>query len=116
MHGRLLSVSQNALILQRQSVSRAGLSHEFLKIASVTDGPFQIFGQLIWHVYGKPAIPLAAIQCIAGVSLAGLAKLAALSDAGTLPQGQRSNGHRPEIPHCSLKPESDLFRSFYSSH
>src|ERR1017187_8120973 len=31
-------VSQNALILQRQGVPSAGLSHEFLKIAAVVDG------------------------------------------------------------------------------
>src|SRR5260370_28496054 len=72
--GRLLSVSQNTLILQCQSVPSAGFSHESLKITAVADGPFQIFGQLIWHVYGKPAIPLSTIQCIAGVSLAGLPK------------------------------------------
>src|SRR5450432_1900362 len=80
--GRLLSVSQNALILQRQSVPSAGFSHEFLKVAAVTDRPFQISGQVVWHIYGKPAIPLATIQCIAGVSSTGLAILAPLSYAG----------------------------------
>src|SRR5665213_740770 len=114
--GRLLSVSQIALILQRQRVPSAGFSHEFQKIAAVADSPFQILGQVVWHVYGKPAIPLATIQCIAGVSLAGFTNLAALSDAGTLPQRQRSNGYRPEILNCSLIPESDLFRGFCTSH
>ena|SRR2546425_3460460 len=90
------SVSQDALILQRKSVSSTGFSHEFLKIAAVADAPFQICGQVIWYVYGKAAIPITTVKCIAGVSLAGFTKRAALSDAGTLPQGQRSNSHRPE--------------------
>jgi hypothetical protein len=96
-------------MLQRQRVSSAGFSHEFLKVAAVADGPFQISSQIVRYIYGKPAIPRSTIQGIAQVPFAGLAKLAALSDAGTLPQGQRSNGHGPEILDGSLKPEPDLF-------
>jgi hypothetical protein len=84
--GRLRSVSQNTLILQRQSVPSAGFSYEFLKIAAVAYGLFQICCQIVWHVYGEPAVPLAAVQCVAGVALAGLAELASLSDAGAFPQ------------------------------
>jgi hypothetical protein len=55
-HGQLLSVLRNALILQRQRVPSAGFGHEFLKVATVADGPFHFLGQIVWHVYGKSAI------------------------------------------------------------
>jgi hypothetical protein len=54
-------VSQIALILQRQRVPVAGFSHEFLKVAAVADGALYIIGQVVRHVYGKPAAAFAAI-------------------------------------------------------
>ncbi len=66
----LRPVMRTALILPRQCVPATGFSHDFLKIAAVPDCFFQFLRQLLRHVDRKSMITLAAVQRIAGMSLA----------------------------------------------
>src|SRR6266404_7885537 len=108
--------SLRPLALQSLDVAWRRLVQQLLNSAPIVQAAAYLRHKLLRHVHRKTPPLQAAIQNIARMSLARLARRAALANAGTAPQAQRTENRRPCFRRLTRKPAHNIAGGFVLTH
>src|SRR5580698_1316568 len=101
-----------AFLFQRLGITESRFIQQFLHPLTIRDRFRNLRHQIVWNVYRKAFAPEPSIQGVTGMALSTGAGRTVLSNARTLPQGQRSGNGGGELVDGALEPPSHLFGSF----